>query len=160
MAGVYISLTSGSTGLTAATAQTVIQVVAATNQRVRIIEIELSFDGTNSANTPAQVRIMRQTGAGTSSALSTGQVGVAGIAKLNDLYSVAETIQTTGRITFSGEPTYSEVLRWITVPVFGGTIVVPAPPGQEDYVPGGSRYGIVVTAPQAVNCYVTIRAEE
>lgn len=160
MAGVYISFTSGATALTGGTAQTVLQLVAATNQRIRIIEIELSFDGTNSANTPAQVRVMRQTGAGTSVALSTAQTGTAGIAKVNDLVSVAETIQSAGRITFSVEPTYAEVLRWVTVPVFGGTIVVPAPPGQEDMVPGGSRVGIVITAPQSVNVYATIRAEE
>jgi hypothetical protein len=160
MAGVNISITTGATALVGATAQTVLQIIAPTNQRVRITEYEFSFDGTNSANTPAQVRIMRQTGGTFSTILTTGTAGAAGIAKLNDLYSVAETIQTSAKTASSVEPTYGEVLRWFTIPVFGGTVVIPCPPGQEDYVPGGSKLGITMTAPQAVNTYVTARCEE
>lgn len=160
MAGVNIAIATGATALSAATAQTVLQIIAPTNQRVRITEYEFSFDGTNSANTPAQVRVMRQTGGTFSTTLTTGAAGAAGIAKLNDLYSVAETIQTSAKTAASVEPTYGEVLRWFTIPVFGGTVVIPCPPGQEDYVPGGSKLGITVTAPQAVNVYVTARCEE
>jgi hypothetical protein len=161
MAGVYISITTGAVALVAATAQTVLQITASSNQRVRVTEYEFSFDGTNSANTPCQVRVMRQTTAGTfSTTLATGAVGAAGIAKLNDLYSVAETIQTAAKTASTAEPTYGEVLRWITIPVFGGTVVIPCPPGQEDYIPGGSRLGVVLTAPQSVNAYTTARCEE
>lgn len=160
MAGVYISITTGSVALVAATAQTVVQVIPAANQRVRVTEYELSFDGTNSANTPAQFRVMRQTGGTFSTTLTTGAAGAAGIAKLNDLYSVAETIQTSAKTASSAEPTYGEVLRWVTVPVFGGTVVIPCPPGQEDYAPGGSKLGVVLTAPQGVNAYTTVRCEE
>jgi hypothetical protein len=160
MAGVNIAIATGGVALVAATAQTVLQIIAPTNQRIRITEYEFSFDGTNSANTPCQVRVMRQTGGTFSTTLTTGAAGAAGIAKLNDLYSVAETIQTSAKTASSAEPTYGEVVRWFTIPVFGGTVVIPCPPGQEDYVPGGSKLGIVLTAPQAVNAYTTVRAEE
>jgi len=160
MAGVYCAATTGAVALVGAAAQTVIQLAAPTNQRVRITEYEFSFDGTNSANTPAQCRVMRQTGGTFSTTLTTGAAGAAGIAKLNDLYSVAETIQTVAKTASSVEPTYGEVVRWITVPVFGGTVVIPCPPGQEDYVPGGSKLGLTFTAPQSVNVYTTVRFEE
>jgi hypothetical protein len=160
MAGVYCAVTTGAVALTGGAAQTVVQIAAPTNQRVRITEYEMSFDGTNSANTPGQIRVMRQTGGTFSTTLTTGAAGAAGIAKLNDLYSVAETIQTVAKTAASVEPTYGEVVRWITFPVFGGTVVVPCPPGQEDYIPGGSKLGITVTAPQSVNVYTTVRFEE
>jgi hypothetical protein len=153
MAGLYGVFTTGSVALVGGTAQTVIQIVAPTNQRLRITEYEFSFDGTNSANTPCQVKVERQTG-GTFTNTAVAPK------KINDLSNVAETLQASSKTAVTVEPTESDVLRWPTIPVFGGTVVIPLPPGQEDYIPGGSLLGIKLTAPQGVNAFVTVRYEE
>ena len=41
--------------MTGGTPLTVVTLVAPTNQRLRITEYEFSFDGTNTANTPASI---------------------------------------------------------------------------------------------------------
>jgi hypothetical protein len=153
MAGLNGAFTTGAVALTGGTAQTAIQLVAPTNQRLRITEYEFSFDGTNSANTPCQVKVERQTG-GTFTNTAVAPV------KINDKSNVAETLQASAKTAVTVEPTESDVLRWFTIPVFGGTVVIPCPPGQEDYVVGGSLLGIRLNAPQSVNVYVTVRYEE
>jgi hypothetical protein len=153
MAGLYGSFTTGAVALTGGTAQTIIQIAAPANQRLRITAYEFSFDGTNSANTPAQIKVERQTG---------GSFTNTGVApkKINDASNVAETLQASASTAVTSEATEGDVLQWFTVPVFGGTVVIPQPPGQEDYVIGGTKLGIRVNAPQAVNVYCTVRYEE
>jgi hypothetical protein len=153
MAGLYGAFTTGSVALTGGTAQTVIQLVAPTNQRLRITEYEFSFDGTNSANTPANIKVERQTG-GTFTNNSIAPV------KINDASNVAETLQATSNNTVTVEPSEGDKLRYFSVPVFGGTVIIPNPPGQEDYVMGGTKLGIKITAAQSVNVFTTIRYEE
>jgi hypothetical protein len=153
MAGLYGSFTTGAVALNSGTAQTVLQITAPTNQRLRITEYEFSFDGTNSANTPASIKIERQTG-GTFTNNSVAPV------KINDPSNVGETLQATSNNTVTVEPTEGDKLRYISVPVFGGTVILPQPPGQEDYVMGGTKLGIKISAAQAVNVYVTVRYEE
>ena len=154
MAGLYGAFTTGAVSLTGGTAQTVIQLVAPTNQRLRITQYEFSFDGTNSANTPCQVKIERQTTAGTFTNTSVAP------AKVNDPSADRRDAAGRARTAVTVEPTEGDVLQWFTVPVFGGLVVIPAPPGQEDYVPGGTRFGIKLNAPQTVNAYTTVRYEE
>jgi hypothetical protein len=153
MAGLYGSFQTGAVSLTGGSAATVIQIVAPTNQRLRIISYEISFDGTNSANTPANVVIERQTG-GTFTNTSVAPK------KVNDPSGTGETLQAVAKTAQTVAPTDGDVLHNLTVPVFGGLFVYPLPPGQEDMVPGGTILGIKVNAPQTVNCYVTIRYEE
>ena len=59
--------------------------------------------------------------------------------KINDQSNVAETLQATGKTVCTVQPTIGDVLRRFTIPVFGGTVIIPQPPGQEDYVIGGTR---------------------
>ncbi len=158
MAAIQGSFKSGTTALTGGTAQTILQIVAPTNQRLKVIGYDLAFDGTNSANTPATVQILRQTTAGTFTNTSVVPV------KINDASNVAETLQAYSQtvITTPGtsEPTAGDVLQDFLVPVFGGTVLYSYPPGQEDLVPGGTRLGFKVTAAQSVNVRLTVRYEE
>lgn len=155
MAGVYISMHSGSISLPT-TAVTILQIVPAAQQRVRILSYKLAFDGTNSANPPCRITILRQTsGTGTFATTTTSAV------KTSDLTSVAETIQTKFSINAaSSEPTVGDILDDFLVPVFGGALFYAYAPGQEEYVPGGSVLGFKLTAQQTVNAYLTVRAEE
>ena len=58
--------------------------------------------------------------------------------KVNDSTSVAETLQASFKTACTVQPTIGDVLRRFTIPVFGGTVILPNPPGQEDYVVGGT----------------------
>lgn len=153
MAGVYAVAQVGVTALVGAAAQTIIAIAAPTNQRIRILMVYLSFDGTNSANTPASITVSRTSG-GTYTNAAVAPV------KLNDLTAVAETIQSTYKTVCTVQPTIGDIIGRFTIPVFGGTVINPFPPGQEDMVPGGSQYGITVTAAQGVNVQCTVRFEE
>ena len=151
MAGLYGSFQTGATSLSSAV--TVLQIVAPTNQRLRVIAYEISFDGTNSANVPANVIIERQTGGTfTNSAVAPK--------KVNDPSGTGETLQAVGKTVQTVAPTDGDILHNLTVPVFGGLFVYPLPPGQEDMIPGGTILGIKVSAGATVNCYVTVRYEE
>lgn len=150
MAATRISLNIPSTALTAATARTVGQLVAAANQRVKITGFGLSFDGVSTTAQPVQVRILRQTDAGTTSA------GTITLLE-KDLSSI--TPQTTGRITATAEPTAGDVLRTFTIhPQTSYAEYFPF--GQEIMIQASGRVGIEVNAPAGVNVRGWIQAEE
>jgi hypothetical protein len=147
------SFTVGPVALTGGTAQTLLQIVAPTNQRLKVLAYEISFDGTNSANTPATVKVERQTG-GTFTNTTVAPK------KTNDPTGTGETLQANSKTTCTVEPTDSDVLHIFSEPVFGGLLIFPMAPGQEDLVPGGTLLGVKVNAAQSVNCTVTVRYEE
>lgn len=136
--------TTAEVALTAATARTVIQLVAASNHRVKLLSYGVYFDGTSSSAEPVQVRLLRQTTAGTMTSLT--------LTKRDD--SIGETLQTTGQHSATAEPTAGDVLEVKEVhPQSGYEKVFPF--GQEIIIGGGDRAGIECTAPAGVN----VRAE-
>jgi len=140
---------SAEVALTAATAKTVIQLVAAANQRVKILGWGVFFDGTSTTAEPVQVTLARQSTAGTTSALTP--------VKVDD--SLAETLLTTARHTATAEPTTGDVVDVIEVhPQQGYEKLYPL--GQEIIVGGGDRLGIICTAPAAVNVRAKMFFEE
>jgi hypothetical protein len=135
--------------LTAATAKTVIQLVAATNHRVRLIAWSVFFDGVSTTEAPVQVRLLRQTTAGTMTALTP--------TKRDD--SIADTLLTTAQHTATAEPTAGDVLEAIEVhPQSGYQVYYPM--GGEVIIGGGDRVGIECTAPSAVNVRAMFIFEE
>jgi len=149
MAGIIGHIPSNEVSLTAATAKTVLQIVAATNHRVKVLGIELFFKGTSTTDTPVKVRILRQTDAGTTSAATP-------VANDN---SIDETLQTTGRHTATVEPTAGDVLKmWEVHPQSG--LIYCFPIGEEIIVKGGGRLGVECTAAQAQTCAANFIFEE
>lgn len=144
MAAFIGQATTAEIALTAATARTVIQLVAASNHRVKLLAYGVYFDGTSSSAEPVQVRLLRQTTAGTMSSLTP--------TKRDD--SIAETLQTTAQHSATAEPTAGDVLEVKEVHPQGGYEKV-FPFGQEIIIGGGDRAGIECTAPAGVN----VRAE-
>jgi hypothetical protein len=136
-----------------ANTQTVMQLVAPTNQRLRITAIEVSFDGTNSANAPAQVTLERQTGGTFSNSLVQPK-------KTNDPSGTGETLQANTKNGQTVAPTSGDTLRNFHVPVFGGLLVYPFAPGQEPMVPGGTTVGVKVLTTAQVNCWGGLAYEE
>lgn len=129
---------------------TMVQIVAATNTRTVMNEWSISYDGTSNTATPILVELVRQTSAGTMSALT--------LRKNNTLDT--ETLQTTAQRTATAEPTdggdvpFSELVH----PQTGYTWQ--SPYGREYHVGGGLRLGLRVTAAAAVNAVVRVGGEE
>lgn len=148
MARVFGSAVTSEIALSAATAKTVLQLVGATNHKVAVLGWGVFFDGVSVTAEPVQVRLLRQTTAGTMSALTCYQTQTA-----------AETIQTTAQHTATVEPTSSDVLDVLEVHPQSG-YEIKFPPGHEIWVNGGSRLGIECTAPAVCNVRAKMFFEE
>jgi hypothetical protein len=135
--------------LVAATAKTVLQILAATNQAVKVLGWGVYFDGTSSTGEPVVVELIRQTTAGTMSALTAEKIDP----------GRAETIQTTCTHTATAEPSTTTAMTRIEVhPQSAYEKLFPF--GQEIIVPGAGRLGLRCTAPAGVNVVGFFRCEE
>lgn len=148
MAGIDCVAQTVEIALTSATAKTVLQIVAPANQRLKIKGWGVFFDGVSSTAEPVQVRLLRQTTAGTMTALTPVKLGAG-----------SETIQATAQHTATAEPTAGDVLDPIEVHPQSG-YEKQIPPDQRWEVPGGGRVGIECTAPAGVNVRAKIFFEE
>lgn len=135
--------------LSAATAKTVLQLVAAANHRVKVLGYQLAFDGVSTTAEPVQIRVLRQTTAGTMTALTP--------TKRDD--SIADSLLTTAQHTATAEPTAGDVLEAMEChPQQGYAVFYPM--GAEIIIGGGDRVGWELTAPAAVNVRLTAWFEE
>lgn len=148
MSAIYGIAQTSEVALAAATAKTVIQLVAPTNHRVRVLGWGVFFDSTSVAAEPVQVRLLRQTTAGTMSALTPVQS-----------QPVAETMQSTAQHTATVEPTAGDVVDICEVHP-QSWYEVRYPLGQEIIVAGAGRIGIECTAPANVNVRAKLIFEE
>jgi hypothetical protein len=148
MAGVRFALATGEIA-TGTSAKTVLQLIAATNQRVLIDEVAVSFKGTSATDAPILVEVLRQSTAGTMSSLTPR--------KLHD--GDDESLQTTAQHSATVEPTGGDVLlAQLVHPQTGYTWQ--APFGRQLHVKGGGRLAVRVTAAVSVNCVARFVAEE
>lgn len=148
MARVKGSAVTGAVVITAATLKTVAQLVAAANHRVAVTELEISFNGTTNTNEPVRVDVVRQTDAGTSTALTPVKRGDFG-----------ETLQTTARHTATVEPTTTDVIKSFLVHPQQGWAWQARLDDPID-VPGGTRLGVRVLAPAGVSAVTRLEFEE
>ena len=153
MSGLLASFNTQDMALVAATAKTVIQIKAATNQRVKILSWSVFFKDTVASDTPVEVQLIRQ-----STAIGGTPTALTGI-KMDT--GMAETLQTTAAIygTSPTEPTTTDVRKMLKVhPQSGYEVIYPY--GQELILIGGGRVGIVMTAAQTQSVDVQIDFEE
>jgi len=150
MAALQARVTSGPVALAAGVAKTALQVIAPANQRVKVTNVGIYTDGVTSNAVPIQVRILRQTTAGTGTAATPVPVEK----------ELTEAIQTTAAANFTAEPTAGDVLDNLGVPAFMGQYEVFYPLGQEILVQGGGRLGFECNAPAGVNVRVKVQFEE
>ncbi len=139
MAGLICVALTAEVALEVDTAKTILQIVAPANQRLKLKSWGVFFDGVNGSAEPVEVRLLRQTDAGTMSSL-TPIKQVAG----------SETIQTTAQHTATVEPTEGDLIDGAEVhPQSGYEKLIPFDMPVE--IPGGTRIGIECTAGEAVN---------
>lgn len=139
-----------SSALSAATAKTVISVTAPAQFGVNWLRYSISFDGATSTAVPAKIELCTFTaaGAGTNTAVTIIQIG--------------GTVITPGfsaATNYTVEPTVLASFETFTLPVYGGTGIVPFTPGQEPNSVVSQGFAIRVTAPAAVNCTANIYFE-
>lgn len=152
MAAIYLHATSGEVAI--ANGKTVLQVVAAANDRLRISGWGISFKGTSATDVPVLVTMLRQTTAGT---MSSGTAGT-NISKKNN--GDPETVQTTVQVNATVEPTPGDIIENFEVHPQTGVYKY-YPSGQELIIPNGGRLGFKVTsAALTYNCTVEADIEE
>ena len=151
MAGVRFTITNETTFSTST--QTLMQVIAAANRRVRINRITISGKGTLNTDQPVTFEALAQTTAGTTSTTPTA-------GKVNDVDTEALGVTATGGFS-STEPTAGAIKASRDIhPQSGADLLFP--PGINDlFIPGGGRLGIHVVSPaQAGTFRVTVEGEE
>lgn len=147
------ALTSGSSAvaLSAATAKTILGVVAASNVAARVTEMGVSFDGVTSTAVPVLVELCDSTGA------TAGTPGATPTPK--QIRGVARAAQATGGNAYSAEPTTLTVIKqWLVHPQTG--MVVQFPLGREPEHVGAGGLFIRCTAPATVNARAYLEFEE
>jgi len=152
----YIDIPS--TSLTGGTGLTVLEIVAPTNQRVKVLAYGFYFDGTSNSAVPVQAIVARPSAAGTYTSIL--PVPVEG--------ECTETFQATYNYKNTGtEPTYTaassgasgNILKTFTVhPQLGYEYL--APLGQEDIIKGGGVLAVQLTAQAGVNVRGYVKIEE
>lgn len=136
----FVARVSG-VSLSAAATKTLAQLVTTTNQSCAVRGWGISFNGTDATKEPILVDVLRQTTAGTSSALT-----------IVEATTSNKNPVTTALQTFTVEPTASDVLwSMYFTPVGGGGDFI-LYPGEEFVVEASSRIGIRVTTGTGVTC--------
>ena len=153
MAAGYVVSTIGSLALVAATAKTILNVIAAANGLIRIVEFSVSFDGVTATAVPAAVELCysTQTSAGTPGTTPT----------INQIRGPTRTVQATAAQNYSAEPTVLTVWKHWLVPVYNGLLVVQFPLGREpEETVTADGLCLRITAPAVVNVRGYIEMEE
>jgi len=137
--------------LATAATETILQLVTGSTRRAKVTEVFIGFDGTSSTQEPVDVELLRQSSAGTGSAITPAP---------DDPQSPAAIATAQGQ--FSAEPTAGTVLRrWMVHPQ-GDRMHVQLPLGREVRMNVSERIGLRVTTASGVtpNCSADITFEE
>lgn len=156
MAGLAFAAVRSAIALTASQSHTLVQIIAPSSQSVLITEVVVSYDGITAADPPILTDIVKQSDAGTMSALTPK--------KIND--GDPETLNTTAQYGASGtEPTTTDLLYSEYVHEQGGNCIINLRhlPGGGIKIKGGGRIGIRYTATTltaTTHATVTVHGEE
>ena len=151
MAGVRFAATTGQISTGASSRRTMIQIIALSNHRVEITEIQISFEGTSNTDAPIECVVEYQGDAGTTPVALTP-------VKLNS--SDDESLQVTaGQGAWAVEPASgNDLMKFFVHPQTGYTWQ--APFGGELVIPGGSRLGVYTNTGLTVDCVVHVLGRE
>lgn len=136
---------------TTTSTKTLLQITAGTNQPCKILEIGITFAGTDNVGAPIEVQLLRQTTTPTASSATADVHGTEDADYAEALTSIE---------TITAEPTAGDILRgWFVHPQTGLVYVNPWP--GRLLIPSASSMGLRVIAPGAtVNAVGYISVEE
>ena len=151
--------TGGASALAAATAKTIVLILAAAANQPAITEIGVSFDGVTASAVPVLVELV----SGTAGAAGTPRAALAAGKQLRGW--PAQASATTCGDTYTGEPTTQLVNRKWNVSPNGGLLVVQFPLGREPTgivtaATDAKTWSIRATAPAIVNVHAYLEFEE
>lgn len=150
MSAGYAITTEAAVALSAATAKTVLGVVAASSVGAKLTEINAEFDGATSTAVPVLVELCR--GDGTSA-------GTVSSSTVRQIRGITRTAQCSGIRNATAEPTVLTVLKaWLVHPQTSRQMQFPL--GREvEHVGAGGLY-LRCTAPATVNVRAGMEFEE
>lgn len=146
----YNISTTADIALTAATARTVLQLVTPASRKAWVEELKVAFESVTATDVPVIVECYRQSTAGSGSSAVTPRAVDEGFPA-----PLCTAIQGP-----TAEPTTGELVWQIEVTPIGGTLIYPWPEGKEPSMATSSRFGVVVTSPQAQNCRASLTYRE
>jgi hypothetical protein len=132
------SIISAAENLSAATVETMLQLVTGATRRAKILGFSVAFPSVTSTDAPATIELLLQTDAGTASAVTPAALDQGDPAAIS-----------TAQKTFTAEPTGSTVLRRMKVTPIGGTFVYHFPEGEEITMAVSTRVGLTINSPAA-----------
>lgn len=143
------------TALVAATAKTVVNLIAGANRVPLVTQMAISFDGVTASAVPVNVEACLCTQA---------TAGTPGTSPTPTLIRGKGASQSTGGVDYSAEPTaVTPYDHWLATPN-GGLFVVQFPLGREPEsdLSGGTNKAQLLraTAPANVNCRASLQFEE
>lgn len=127
--------------LGAATAETILQVVASANRGLSVVRWGVGFNGVAATDAPVQVDLLRVTSAGSSAAFTPLKT---------DPYS--DAAMATARTAHTAEPTYGDVLESFEVSPYGGLLIMQYALDERIVAASNGRIAIRCMAPAAVAC--------
>ena len=145
-AHIYTVNNSADQSLVAATAKTLIQLVTGATRKIWVSEVAIGFKSVTATDVGVLVQVVRQSTAGTASAVTPAPVVEGHPAAIS-----------TAQEIFTVEPTSGVVVReWEITPI-GGQLVYQLPLGTEIEMAVSARLGLLVTAPQnqSARAYIT-----
>jgi hypothetical protein len=131
--------------LTAATAKTVLSVIAPAQFGVDLVGFRLGFDGVTAANTPVVVEVVSFTTDGT----GTGGTVV-------QAYGRSITAGFTSKYAYTVEPTTPTLIDRYSLTPNGGAIVYDYPRDRTPDCAVSNLIGLRLTAAQGVSCNATL----
>lgn len=146
----YTVTTGGEVALVAATAKSILSVIAPSQFGIDLRSIEVAFDGVTASNEPVLIEICSSTqaGAGTNTSATPLQA-----------YGRAIAVGFTAAKNYSAEPTVLTVLDELSLSPNGGLIVRDWPLGEGFDQDVSKALVLRCTAPQIVSVRATMKFE-
>jgi hypothetical protein len=144
----YSAATGAPVALAAATAKTVLSVIAPAQFGVDLTKYRIGFDGVTASAVPVLVEIVSFTTDGT---------GTSG--NVNQAYGRAITAGFTTKYNYTVEPTTATIVDHYTLTPNGGLIVYDFPLGTTPDTAVSNLMALRLTAPAAVNVQATMYFE-
>jgi hypothetical protein len=141
----YSAATGAAVALVAATAKTVLTVIAPAQFGVDLTKFRLGFDGVTASAVPVLVELVQYTTDGT---------GTGGT--VNQAYGRSITAGFTSKYNYTAEPSTPSIIEHYTLTPNGGVIVYDWPLGTTPDSAVSNLFGLRCTAPAAVNVQATM----
>lgn len=132
--------------VTAVPGKTVVQVTNPSTQRLKPVELMVTFDGVSSSAVPCLIRLARQTTAGT----PTGNTTPTPVQSDPGGPAALQTLVVAGAAAWTTEPTLGDILFNARISPTSG-VPFQWPLGREDWIAASGRLALVIVAAASVN---------